>query len=322
MSFKKLEVIVSTTIISIGSLLLSQTPTLEFMGQIVFSNPTGPQMCGLEAFAYMEQVFDGCSAATEGVCIGENTEYFENTDNMLMTMGGLTLDVDSFFCNEVPWGDHRTYLGGNIFLSLNGMDVLVLHDIVFTGDTDYLGSSFNGFGTAYIDEDLGDPILVDELNVTGSGRVDFWFTGTNAVVQGDCGFYDFIVTIEPVVCDQFDYEEDCVENSECFWDGMSCLPPDPYLVCPTYQDPESCEADERCEWDVNVELCIVDEGDDLLMGDINMDGNVDVIDVVEMVDIILFSAPDDYQLLVGDLDGNSTIDVNDIVLLVGIILSP
>ena len=59
MSFKKLEVIVSTTIISIGSLLLSQTPTLEFMGQIVFSNPTGPQMCGLEAFAYMEQVFDG-----------------------------------------------------------------------------------------------------------------------------------------------------------------------------------------------------------------------------------------------------------------------
>lgn len=322
MSFKKMQNFVSTTIISIGSLLISQTPTLEFMGQIVFTNPSGPQMCGLEAFAYMEQVFQGCGAATEGTCTGENTDYFENTDNMVMTMGGLMLDVDSFFCNEVPWGDHRVYLGGNIILYHEGIEVLVLGDIVFTGDTDYIGSSFNGFGTAYIDENSGDAVLVDELNSTGSGRVDFWFTGTNAVVQGDCGYYDFIVTIEPAVCEQFDYEEDCVENLDCFWDGMFCLPEDPYLVCPTYQDEESCEADERCEWDIVEDLCIVDEGDDVLMGDVNMDGNVDVIDVVEMVDIILFGAPDDYQLLVGDLDGNGTIDVNDIVLLVAIILAP
>ena len=59
-----------------------------------------------------------------------------------------------------------------------------------------------------------------------------------------------------------------------------------------------------------------------LIGDINGDGDRNVLDVVQLVNyIILISEPDEYQSWAADLNEDETLDVLDIVILVNIILS-
>jgi len=59
-----------------------------------------------------------------------------------------------------------------------------------------------------------------------------------------------------------------------------------------------------------------------LIGDLNQDGILDVIDIVSLVSIIMGNVePSSLDQLVGDLNSDSTINVQDIILLVGIILS-
>ncbi|NQU68663.1 MAG: tandem-95 repeat protein, partial [Candidatus Marinimicrobia bacterium] len=66
---------------------------------------------------------------------------------------------------------------------------------------------------------------------------------------------------------------------------------------------------------------IVDDGSCVFMGDLNADQLVNVGDVIDMVNIIIFGLiPDEYQLLVGDLSGDAYIDIHDIVLLIAAIL--
>ncbi len=67
--------------------------------------------------------------------------------------------------------------------------------------------------------------------------------------------------------------------------------------------------------------CIWDGGCVLIMGDLNQDTAVDVLDIVIMVDIVLSGPATEYQLSTGDLNSDSIIDVLDIVILVGMILS-
>jgi len=58
-------------------------------------------------------------------------------------------------------------------------------------------------------------------------------------------------------------------------------------------------------------------------GDINADGNVDVLDVVQVVNFILGnSTPDEYQACAADYTGDGNIDVLDVVILVNNILKP
>tara|TARA_B100002051_G_C16449696_1_gene493095 strand:- start:471 stop:707 length:237 start_codon:yes stop_codon:yes gene_type:complete len=60
-----------------------------------------------------------------------------------------------------------------------------------------------------------------------------------------------------------------------------------------------------------------------LMGDLNDDSSIDVLDVVLMVNIILeFNLdPTDYELFISDLNNDSFINVQDVILLINSILN-
>ena len=60
-----------------------------------------------------------------------------------------------------------------------------------------------------------------------------------------------------------------------------------------------------------------------LMGDLNDDSSIDVLDVVLMVNIILGlnSYPSDFELFISDLNNDSMINVQDVILLINIILN-
>ena len=59
-----------------------------------------------------------------------------------------------------------------------------------------------------------------------------------------------------------------------------------------------------------------------LLGDVNQDGETNVLDIVQLVSFILLSTePDEYQLWAADMNGDEMLDVLDIVLLVDDIIS-
>jgi len=61
---------------------------------------------------------------------------------------------------------------------------------------------------------------------------------------------------------------------------------------------------------------------DLLLGDINQDQTIDVLDVVLVVQFVLdFSTPSDIQFILSDINQDQILDVLDIVVLIGIILN-
>ena len=60
---------------------------------------------------------------------------------------------------------------------------------------------------------------------------------------------------------------------------------------------------------------------DPTMGDVNMDGKVDVVDVTKLIEIILGSLLCDFDRAAGDMDHDGTLTVNDVVLLIDRVLS-
>jgi len=58
-----------------------------------------------------------------------------------------------------------------------------------------------------------------------------------------------------------------------------------------------------------------------LMGDIDGNGSVNIVDIVMLVDFILATEPDPYQFMVADMDYNGELNIVDIVLMVDVILS-
>ena len=62
-------------------------------------------------------------------------------------------------------------------------------------------------------------------------------------------------------------------------------------------------------------------GSDMLFGDVNLDGSVDVLDVVVLVNYILGNISfDENQIIISDTNQDGSLDVMDIVILVGSIL--
>jgi len=59
--------------------------------------------------------------------------------------------------------------------------------------------------------------------------------------------------------------------------------------------------------------------DSVLMGDLNQDSIVNILDIVQLVNIILGSIPTPYQWVAGDLNGDGLINVLDIVNIVNMI---
>lgn len=61
--------------------------------------------------------------------------------------------------------------------------------------------------------------------------------------------------------------------------------------------------------------------DSNILGDLNMDGNIDVLDIVSLVNFILETdIPNDYESWAGDMNSDGNLDVLDIVTIVNIIL--
>ena len=58
-----------------------------------------------------------------------------------------------------------------------------------------------------------------------------------------------------------------------------------------------------------------------LLGDLNADGGIDILDVVRLVSLILNDDGTDYELIVSDLNEDGDVNVMDVVLLVQIILN-
>jgi enterochelin esterase-like enzyme len=58
-----------------------------------------------------------------------------------------------------------------------------------------------------------------------------------------------------------------------------------------------------------------------LLGDINQDNLVDIIDVVMLVDIILFTTPSPYQFWASNMNEDSVIDILDIIIMISVILN-
>ena len=58
-----------------------------------------------------------------------------------------------------------------------------------------------------------------------------------------------------------------------------------------------------------------------LLGDINSDSEINVLDVVTLINFILFiEEPNDYQFWAADINGDISLNIQDVVLLVNLIL--
>ena len=71
----------------------------------------------------------------------------------------------------------------------------------------------------------------------------------------------------------------------------------------------------------DMELRLLNNCDNVLFGDLNDDGIINVIDIIRMVNIVLGEAATDYEMQVGDLNGDGIINVIDIIQVVNIILA-
>ena len=70
---------------------------------------------------------------------------------------------------------------------------------------------------------------------------------------------------------------------------------------------------------IPIELVVSDNG--MMLGDINQDGGVDVVDIVRLINIVLGQPASDLEIYLSDLNGDTILNIQDIVLLVNQILS-
>jgi len=78
------------------------------------------------------------------------------------------------------------------------------------------------------------------------------------------------------------------------------------------------------EIDTTWMLSVISEllSDNMLLGDINQDGSINVLDIVSMINFILSNnIPTDNQFILSDINEDGIINVLDIVLIVNIILN-
>ena len=80
------------------------------------------------------------------------------------------------------------------------------------------------------------------------------------------------------------------------------------LLCPPY--PECISTSPEYFWFQDTSECFD-------IGDLNMDSAIDIVDIIQLVDLILFS---DYDFQ-GDINGDSILNISDVILLVNYILN-
>lgn len=135
------------------------------------------------------------------------------------------------------------------------------------------------------------------------------------------------ISIVSVMLISFSFGHDCpdldpIDYGMCdmwlgwAWSGEDC---EGVSGCSTINS----DGEDDAEWffsayDICLEECTVHEGNH---GDLNEDGNIDILDIVIIVNIILeIIEPDEHQIWAGDLNFDDTIDILDIILTIDIIL--
>jgi len=107
-----------------------------------------------------------------------------------------------------------------------------------------------------------------------------------------------ITTIPESICDIY-------ENLTVFNIGIN-------YICPPYPD---------CFNDVDIGEQNTSECIELELGDLNEDGNIDILDIVMIIEIIIENInPTEYHLWAADLNSDGLVDILDIIIIVGIIL--
>ena len=111
-------------------------------------------------------------------------------------------------------------------------------------------------------------------------------------------------------------------NPICFevTEGLSAFPVTGYRDIPDIVGIDD-EGNELLE---SMEQCIgIEEDISYTSGDMNQDGNLNVLDIVMIVDLILNNPnPSEMEILLGDLTNDGLVNVLDIVALVDTILNP
>ncbi len=94
---------------------------------------------------------------------------------------------------------------------------------------------------------------------------------------------------------------------------------------PTYEDVEVCASDivisdtNGDEIESNTPDCI--DVQSILYGDVNFDGEINIVDVVQIVNFVLnVNQPTDLQFLVSDINNDGILNILDIIQVVGQIL--
>ena len=78
---------------------------------------------------------------------------------------------------------------------------------------------------------------------------------------------------------------------------------------------------DHVKYQTNIPISFIVENNSILLGDLNQDSNLDILDIVQLLNIILNSdTPTNYQLLAGDMNQDQILNILDIVSLVNIIL--
>ena len=110
---------------------------------------------------------------------------------------------------------------------------------------------------------------------------------------------------------QVPYNETINVGIELDSDGLDYNEYNSFLVI------ESSSADQSIA--IPIDLLVSDSG--MMLGDINQDGAIDVIDIVRLVSIILGQTPTSMEFYLADLNSDEILNIQDIVLLVNGILS-
>ena len=124
-------------------------------------------------------------------------------------------------------------------------------------------------------------------------------------------------------------QDECMENPDCEWAVVTnpngvfemCIDGEIPLGECDYMGYEECDASAFCEWEFDdtslIGSCVEVDDWDIMWGDMNNDGIYNILDVVAMVECILYYSCDDYA----DLSGDGEVNVIDVVQLVDIILN-
>ena len=160
--------------------------------------------------------------------------------------------------------------------------------------------------------------------------------GQQQIVDTECiGQYDidnsYCQEVQMPECSQM-LEGQCDDNEDCEW-----VEDIQWGNCSNYNNGTACDANDNCYWDLCYggsygswsHCCIggayqIDNGYceevsvEYLMGDINNDFIINILDVIEIINLIL----DGEHLAIVDMNYDHSVNVLDIIILVDIILNP